>query len=165
MTAVRPRRWRTVARRTTRTLARAPIAVYHAGYGSIFGHRLLMIEHTGRTTGRPRHVVLEVVGRPAHDRYIVAAGTGTTADWYRNVRREPRVRVWAGSDRCLPASARILDEDDARGHLDAYRAQRPRTWRFLAPIIARSTSHRAAADDELFHAIPLVELTLHRPHR
>lgn len=59
-----------------RALARAPIAVYDAGCGSVFRQRMLMLMLTGRKSGLSRFVVLEVVRRPADGRYIVAAGMG-----------------------------------------------------------------------------------------
>ncbi|MET8156751.1 hypothetical protein ABZT47_10295 [Sphaerisporangium sp. NPDC005289] len=37
----------------TRRLVRAPIWLYRAGLGILFGSRLLMLEHIGRTTGAP----------------------------------------------------------------------------------------------------------------
>ena len=39
-----------------RRFVRAPIAIYRARLGFIFGSRLLMLEHTGRKTGARRYV-------------------------------------------------------------------------------------------------------------
>ncbi|MGH3626024.1 MAG: hypothetical protein ACRDRL_01055, partial [Sciscionella sp.] len=54
-----------------RWFVRAPIWLYRARLGFLFGTRLLMLEHIGRTTGERRYVVLEVVARPTPDSYIV----------------------------------------------------------------------------------------------
>jgi len=44
-----------------RWFVRSPVAVYRARLGFIFGSRLLMLDHAGRSTGTRRYVVLEVV--------------------------------------------------------------------------------------------------------
>ena len=49
----------------SRRLMRAPIWIYRARAGAIFGSRILMLEHTGRKSGLPRYAVLEVVDHPA----------------------------------------------------------------------------------------------------
>lgn len=143
-----------------RAVARAPIRVYGAGYGFLFGARVLLLEHTGRVSGLPRYVVVEVVRRLPGDRYVIASGYGTAADWYRNVRDEPRVRVSVGRLRRVPAVARGLDQDRARSLLEEYRADRPNTWRLLRPVISRLIGRPGQPDEELFTSVPLVELSL-----
>ena len=44
-----------------RLVFRAPLHAYHARLGWLFGQRLLLLHHTGRVTGKPREVILEVV--------------------------------------------------------------------------------------------------------
>lgn len=93
---------------------RAPISLYGAGYGHLLGDRFLLLEHSGRATGRPRRAVLQVARRLPGDRYVVASGRGTASDWYRNITQEPRVHVSTGRLRRVPAVARQLDGDEAR---------------------------------------------------
>jgi deazaflavin-dependent oxidoreductase (nitroreductase family) len=76
-----------------RWIVRAPVWLYRARLGFVFGSRLLMLEHTGRKTGIRRYAVLETVGHPDPGTYIVAAGFGSRAQWLRNARRHPR--AWA----------------------------------------------------------------------
>lgn len=147
--------------RAARAVARAPISLYRAGLGFVFGHRLLMLEHTGRTSGQPRYVVLEVLRRLPDDRYVVPSGRGTAADWYRNITREPRVHLSVGRRRRVPATARRLDQDEARPLLQEYRARRPRLSRLLGPLISRLMGRPGQSNDELFETVPLVELTPH----
>jgi hypothetical protein len=109
----------------SRRLMRAPIWIFRARLGFLFGTRLLMLEHIGRKTGLPREVVLEVfdhstpghlhrhvrirrarpmvsrrAGEPAHPRLRRGARSGT-----RN-----RARTRSGGSRSraggLPAQAR-----------------------------------------------------------
>src|SRR5690606_12262413 len=54
----------------TRSLVRAPIALYKAGLGWLLGSRILMLEHRGRSSGLRRYVCLEVVERPSPDRIV-----------------------------------------------------------------------------------------------
>lgn len=148
--------------RIARGVARAPIKLYEAGHGHLLGQRFLMLEHTGRVSGLARHVVVEVVEQLPGNRFVIPSGRGEKADWYRNIRAEPRVRVSLGRRQRIPAVARPLDHDEARTLLQRYRARRPGTWRFLRPVISRVLGHPGQTDDELFDAVSLVELTLER---
>jgi deazaflavin-dependent oxidoreductase (nitroreductase family) len=134
--------------------------VYQAGFGFVFRHRVLLLEHTGRKSGLPRYVVLEALRRLPDDRYVVPSGRGTAADWYRNISQEPRVHVSIGRFRRVPATARRLDQDEARPLLHEYRAERPTLSRLLGPLISRLMGRAGQTNDELFETVPLVELTL-----
>ena len=56
---------------------RAPMYLYRLGLGWLFGDRLLLLNHIGRVSGKPRQTILEVV---THDRadgsLVVASGWG-----------------------------------------------------------------------------------------
>ena len=149
--------------RGVRYLARAPISLYRAGYGFLLGHRVLMLEHIGRKTGLPRYVVLEVVRHPAEDTFVIAAGMGPKADWYRNIERQQNVRVWVGRRNASVAVAQPVEQAEARRHFEAYRAERPWTWRLLRPLISRLIGHPGQTDEDLFTTVPLVELRLDVP--
>lgn len=61
----------------TRLLFRLPLYLYRWG-GWLFGHRLMVVNHIGRVTGKRRQVVLEVVDHDADGgSYVVASGVGT----------------------------------------------------------------------------------------
>lgn len=49
----------------SRRLMRAPIWIYKARAGALFGSRILMLEHIGRKSGTPRYAVLEVTDHPS----------------------------------------------------------------------------------------------------
>jgi deazaflavin-dependent oxidoreductase (nitroreductase family) len=86
--------------RLGRALVRAPIWLYRLGLGGLLGGRFLLLTHTGRRSGRPRQVVLEVVGR--HEPcggFLVASGSGTRSQWFRNILEDPRVRFQVGRRR------------------------------------------------------------------
>lgn len=114
-----------MARRIPRWLARAPIPLYRHGLGRLLGRRLLLLEHRGRRSGLPRYVVLEAVDREPGSLFI-ASGYGPHSQWFRNVRADPRVRVWHGPDRGVPARATVLAGEENRRRLEVYRQRHRR---------------------------------------
>ncbi len=135
----------------TRWLVRAPIRLYRAGLGFLFGHRLLMLQHTGRTSGTPRFVVLEVVDHPAPGEYVIVSGFGTTAQWYRNIRADPRVRLWIGTQRAIPATATPMTDTESADALEHYIHHHPTAWDKLRATIEHATGKPV-------DALPMVRL-------
>lgn len=80
----------------TRWFVRAPIGVFRARLGFLFGGRILLLEHRGRKSGKARYVVLETVARPASDTVVVASGFGRSAQWFQNLTADPHCRVSIG---------------------------------------------------------------------
>jgi deazaflavin-dependent oxidoreductase (nitroreductase family) len=137
----------------TRWVVRAPIGLYRARLGFVFGHRLLLLEHIGRRSGTRREVVLEVVERRGRDTYVIVSGFGTKAQWYRNVIAQPQVRVSVGWQVHRPALAVALDDDDAARTLDFYATRHARAWRRLQPALA-------AVQDDANPKLPMFAVTL-----
>jgi len=134
----------------TRWIVCAPIALYRAGLGWMFGERLVMIEHLGRVSHDRRFVVVEVVDR---ERNVlrVASGFGTRAQWYRNLRANGVAYLSTGGARHVRAAVRLLDRDESEARLAVYAARHPRAWRHLKAAMDD------AADGDAY--IPLVEFT------
>jgi deazaflavin-dependent oxidoreductase (nitroreductase family) len=141
----------------TRWIVRAPVWLYRARLGFIFGSRLLMLEHTGRKTGIRRYAVLEAVDHPDPGTYIVAAGFGDRAQWLRNVRASPRVRVYAGARRPAAATARPLTPQETAAALTAYARRHPRAWAALKPVFETTLGARIDSDGT---SLPLIALDL-----
>ena len=141
----------------SRPLMRAPIWIYRAGLGFLFGHRMLMLEHKGRRTGAPRFAVLEVLGHPAPNRYVVASGFGERAQWFQNVLAEPNVRISTGLRRAVAGEARRLTTAEADAALQSYIAHHPRAWSKLGPALENTLGHLIEVHDT---ALPMVEFTL-----
>ncbi len=144
----------------SRRLMRAPIWIYRARLGFLFGSRLLMLEHIGRKTGLPRQVVLEVVDHPTPDIYVVPSGFGDQAQWFRNVRAHPRVRVHAAGRGPAPATARVLGQDEADRALAAYRCRHPRAWVNFKSVVEETLGSRIS---DTHTELPMVELQLDTP--
>lgn len=141
----------------SRLLMRAPIWLYRARLGVLFGSRLLMLEHTGRKSGQQRLTVLEVIGHPSRDVYIVASGFGTRAQWFRNVEADPSVRVSVATRVSAPATARTLSQSEADAALQAYIERHRTAWETMKPAI-ESTLGTEITDHDT--ALPMVELEL-----
>jgi deazaflavin-dependent oxidoreductase (nitroreductase family) len=137
----------------TRWLVRAPIWLYRRGLGRLLGSRILMLEHTGRSTGQPRYVCLEIVERPSPDRIVIVSGFGERAQWYRNLRADTHCFVSTGRMRRVPAVARFLDEAEAEAALARYRAAHPADWELLRGAIEKAVGHPV-------EGLPMVELAL-----
>jgi len=139
----------------TRWLVRAPIWLFQHGAGFLFAGRLILLEHVGRTSGRPRYVVLEVVARPARDEIIVASGFGEQAQWYRNLRAHPHAHVSVGFLRRVPARSIMLSPEESGAILRGYARHHSRTW-------AQLEGAMSAATGQARPTIPLVVLELGR---
>lgn len=140
-----------------RHLVRAPIWLYRARLGALLGPRMLMLEHLGRSSGRRRYVVLEIVDRPFDDCFVVASGFGTTAQWFRNVRAEPQVRVWIGSHGPARATARVLEQAEVDRTLSDYRTRHPKYWAQFRPVLEQTLGRSIGNCDV---PLPMVELRL-----
>lgn len=120
--------------RGLRRLFRAPVRLYDWHLGWTLGHRFLRLTHQGRRSGRRYRTVLEVIGRDrSSGEYLVIAGFGRRADWFRNVSaaRQP-VEIEVARDH-FPADHRILGEDEAMAVLASYEHRN----RLLAPVVRR----------------------------
>lgn len=145
-----------------RAVLRAPITLYRIGLGGLFGHRMLLLTHTGRVSGQPRQVVLEVIaaGDAPHG-WLVASGYGEHAQWLRNVLAQPRVRYQVGR-RTYEGTAVPLPSEESGRRLAEYAGRHPR----LAARLMRSLGHApgSSADYEALGAdrrdgVPLVMLS------
>ncbi|PXX54723.1 deazaflavin-dependent oxidoreductase (nitroreductase family) [Nocardia tenerifensis] len=135
----------------TRWFVRAPIRLYRAGLGFLFGSRLLMLQHTGRRSGAARFVVLEVVQRPASGEFVVVSGFGSKAQWYRNVLADAKVRVSIGTLRSAPATATPMTEQESAAALEHYVREHPKAWHRLRATIEKATGTPV-------HNLPMVRL-------
>jgi deazaflavin-dependent oxidoreductase (nitroreductase family) len=103
----------------------------------------VMVVTTGRRSGRPRRVVLDVIRRDG-DRLWVLAADGRRADWVRNILADPRVEIWHGAQR-RPARARLLDPSAAvEFGLEVYR-RRPAYVR----AVYRVFGERITSEDDV----------------
>jgi deazaflavin-dependent oxidoreductase (nitroreductase family) len=130
----------------TRLLFRFPIYLFRAGLGRMFGDRIMLLHHTGRVSGMPREVILEVVEHDrADDSFVVASGWGPTAAWYQNVVAKPDVTVQVGS-RTLPVKAETLDRDEGADIFARYALRHRLAANYLLPRLMGFSVDGSEAD-------------------
>lgn len=141
-------------------LFRAPVYLYRWHMGWLFGHRCLLLTHTGRRTGLKRQTVLEVVEyRKQGPEVVVANGFGPDSDWVRNIEAKPGVEITVGAQH-FPAVHRFLGEEEAMDVIAGYEHRN----RCIAPIVRRGFSwltgwkYQGGAEDrrKLVRQIPLI---------
>lgn len=142
-----------------RLALRLPILIFRAGLGSLFGGRLILLTHVGRTSGQLRETVLEVV---RHDRdlggYIVASGWGEHAQWLQNIQHNPHVMIQPDRRRLLARAVR-LPPAAAAAALAAYASRHPAAFRALSRLmIGEPLAPDAAGLARLAARVPLVAL-------
>lgn len=132
--------------------------LYRRRLGWLLGRRFLALTHRGRTTGTERITVLEVaVHDPETLESIVVSAYGAQADWYRNIRANPAVRVQSGRLDYRPLQ-RFLTMDEAREAAVRFCSEHPWEAR-LAPRILPAIG--AAVGDvgdpvEMLASLPMV---------
>ena len=128
----------------TRFLFRIPIHLYRLGLGWLFGSRLLLLNHIGRVSGKPRQTILEVAERDG-DSYVVASGWGLTAAWYRNILHTPDVTIQVGR-RTLAVRAVTLNEDEGADIFARYAVRHRTLAKYLLPRLMGFSVDGSEAD-------------------
>lgn len=139
----------------TRWFVRAPIGLFRARLGFVFGGRVLLLEHIGRKSGESRFVALEAVSRPNPHTVVLASGFGKTSQWYRNLAANPKCWVSIGFRYRVPATARMMAPEEAKAVLAEYKQLHASSYKQLSGVIEQATG-------ESIDSVPLVELTLER---
>ena len=117
----------------TRFLFRIPIHLYRLRLGWLFGSRLLLLNHIGRVSGKPRQTILEVAEHDG-DSYVVASGWGPTAAWYRNIVHTPDVTIQVGT-RTIPVTAMPLDKDEGAQVFMRYGSRHRTAAKYVLPRV------------------------------
>ncbi len=142
-----------------RLLWRAPIWLYKWHLGGLLGKRFLLLTHTGRKSGQPRQAVIEIDDYDAEtNTYLVAAGFGQKADWYRNILKTPEVTIQVGSRR-MAARAEPLSPEESGEAMVKYAHRYPKAAKNLSKMIGLDVngseeSYRTAAREH----VPFVRL-------
>ena len=144
-----------------RWLLRAPVLVYRIGLGGLMpgrpmlgglmpGH--LMLTAVGRSSGRPRRVVVDMWHDTATDTYYVVSGFGEHADWYRNLRANSEVGVQVGW-RKFRARATTLPEEEAEEQVLGRWREHGRLLRFYGALSLRMMGLKGWSTEEEVRAV------------
>jgi len=71
-----------------------PQIAYALGLGPLIGRKVLLLTTTGRKSGLPRVTPLQY--EEMDGCYYLGSAMGTQADWYKNLKANPRVEVRVG---------------------------------------------------------------------
>jgi len=143
----------------SRALFRFPIWVYRLGLGWLLGQRMLHLSHTGRKSGLPREVVLEMVRYwAASNTYVVASAWGERADWYQNIQQAPEVWIKVGRLSSAAIAAPLSTEDAERALLE-YSTDHPTALRFLSSFMGFDSPQNDDEVRKIGSQLPMVGLT------
>ncbi|GAA1887340.1 nitroreductase family deazaflavin-dependent oxidoreductase [Actinomadura bangladeshensis] len=140
-----------------RTLARLPVHLYRMHLGRLMRGRFLLLDHTGRKSGRPRQVVLEVIEH-ADDGYIVCSGFGPKADWYRNVLAHPDVTIQVGRHR-MDVTAHRLPPAEGGEIMARYAPRHPKAAARLVRLMGFSVDGTADDYRRVGRELPFLRLS------
>ncbi|MEV6791914.1 nitroreductase family deazaflavin-dependent oxidoreductase [Streptomyces sp. NPDC051320] len=113
------------------------------GLGPVVGRRFLLLVHSGRLSGAPSRVVVEVV---AHDKegrtWTVASRSGDRARWYQDLQHTRQATIQVGR-RFHAVTAHFLSAADGGEMLADRTAHRPLTVRAIHTLLGEETDSGA----------------------
>jgi deazaflavin-dependent oxidoreductase (nitroreductase family) len=140
--------------RFARVLYKLPVYLYRYNLGWLMGRRFIVINHTGRRTGRAYQTVVEVAEYDAAtETYFVASGYGQLADWYQNLQCHPTTTVQIGN-RCFSVEVQVLSTEASGEAMVRYARRYPTAARNLA----RMLGHAVAGDEASYRALGRSEI-------
>jgi deazaflavin-dependent oxidoreductase (nitroreductase family) len=113
---------------------RLPRALFNLRLGGVFGGHLVLVEHTGRRTGKRYRTPLEVVGRDPSGALTVVSAFGGHADWYRNLLAQPDTRVIIRG-RVVPAAAEAITVSEGSAVMLRYARRHRRLARRILGLL------------------------------
>ena len=87
-----------------------PVQLWRLGLGPLIGQIFVLITHTGRKTGLPRHTLIEL--HRLNGKKYGPSGFGRRAQWYRNIEADPRVTIQTSNGAESVTAVRVTDDDE-----------------------------------------------------
>jgi deazaflavin-dependent oxidoreductase (nitroreductase family) len=135
-----------------------PLFLYRHGRGHLLGRTFLLLEHVGRRTGKTYAITAMVLSYDeATGEAIIFSGWGTDADWVRNLKAHPAVRVQIGRRSFVPEQ-RFLTDDEAFEVADAFIRRHPWRLRLASTLLGWGDLHSEDALRDFVHVRPFVAL-------
>jgi deazaflavin-dependent oxidoreductase (nitroreductase family) len=103
-----------------------PRVAYAIGLGPLVGRFVLLLSTVGRRSGRHRVTPLVYVERG--DTILVASARGPSADWLRNIRANPNVRVQVGRRQFDALAEPTTDGEKIADYLQSLMDRNPRMF-------------------------------------
>lgn len=146
--------------RRLKVLFDLPSWIYRRGWGWMLGSRVLAVTHKGRNSGREFQTVLETLSFDEETgESVVASAYGSGADWYRNIRTEPAMRITTGHLDYQPRQ-RFLTDGEAHEAAHRFCSEHPLEARLIPRVLpaigaAVPTEHNLDPAD-LLATLPMV---------
>jgi deazaflavin-dependent oxidoreductase (nitroreductase family) len=137
---------------------RLPLLLYRRGGGWLLGDTFLFLVHAGRKTGKP-YVTTAMVLRhdPETHEAVICSAWGQDADWIRNIRVRPALRVQLGRESFTPQQ-RFLSEDEGLAVATEFRHRHPGRIRLMSWILGWGDLRSDAAVRSFVRTRPFVSL-------
>jgi deazaflavin-dependent oxidoreductase (nitroreductase family) len=99
------------------------------------GDTFLLLVHAGRKTGKPYATVAMVLSYDPRSREaVICSAWGEDADWIRNIRAHPALKVQIGRESFTPGQ-RFLSVDESVAVLAEFQRRHPYRSRLLAWVL------------------------------
>jgi len=144
---------------------RLPLLLYRRGWGWPLGGTFLLLVHAGRKTGKP-YVTTAMVLRHDTETHeaVICSAWGQDADWIRNIRVRPALRVQIGRESFTPEQ-RFLPEDESLAVVAEFRRRHPGRVRLISWILGWGDLRSDAAARRFVSTRPFVSLRPADPSR
>jgi deazaflavin-dependent oxidoreductase (nitroreductase family) len=137
---------------------RLPLALYQRGWAWLLGGTFLLLVHAGRKTGRLHQMVAMVLRYdPETGEAVICSAWGQDADWVRNIRARPAVRVQIGPYSFTPQQ-RFLSEKESVAVLAEFQRQHPGRLRLISAILGWGDLRSDTAVRDFVRTRPFVSL-------
>jgi deazaflavin-dependent oxidoreductase (nitroreductase family) len=114
---------------------RLALVLYQRGWGGLLGGTFLLLVHAGRKTGKLHQMIAMVLRYdPETGEAVICSAWGQDADWVRNIRARPAVRVQIGRVSFIPKQ-RFLSEEEAVAVVAEFQRRHPGRLRLLSVIL------------------------------
>jgi deazaflavin-dependent oxidoreductase (nitroreductase family) len=137
-------------------LWRFPIWLYRLKLGWLLGHRMLLLTHIGRVSGKPRNAVLEVVHYDKEQNtHYIASGFGEKSQWFQNIMKTPNVNIQVGNQE-IPVTAERLPAEEAEKVFEIYQQKHPNAIKNLSKLVGYELGDSEEGIRAFIHVIPII---------
>ena len=144
---------------------RVPLPLYRRGWGWLLGRTFLLLVHAGRKTGKPYSTIAMVLRYdPQTHEAVICSAWGQDADWIRNIRVCPALRVQIGRQSFTPEQ-RFLSREESLAVVAGFRRRHPGRLRLITWILGWGDLRSDTAARDFVSTRPFVSLRPAGPTR
>ena len=94
-----------------------PVQLWRMGLGPLMGQFLVLITHTGRKSGLPRHTLTEL--HQIQGNKYAPSGFGRRSQWYRNIEADPHVTIQTAAGTESVIAVRVTNDVEIMALMDS----------------------------------------------